>query len=294
MICVTGASGTLSSEVIGQLESAKATFRGAYFSNKKAEAAGARGIEAVIIDYNRPETLRAAFQGCDKLFLLGPSVPNQSELEQNAVEAAKAVGVRHIVKQSVLGAAEEAYSLAKVHRPVEKAIESSGLAWTFLRPNSFMQNAVTFMGATIRAEGAFYNAGDQANISHVDVRDIAAVAVKALTGPSHEGKAYTLTGPEALTYDELASELSKALGRPISHVNLSPSDLKTGMLAVGMPEVIADRMLDLERYFREGRASLVTDDIKQVTGREPRRIAEFVRETAATGIWEVEAEGATR
>ncbi len=79
MICVTGASGTLGSEVIRQLASAMAPFCAAYFSNKKAEAARARGIEAVIIDYNRPETLRAAFQGCDKLFLLGPSVPNQSE-----------------------------------------------------------------------------------------------------------------------------------------------------------------------------------------------------------------------
>jgi uncharacterized protein YbjT (DUF2867 family) len=294
MICVTGASGTLGSEVSRQLESAKAPFRGAYFSNDRAEAAGTRGIEAVVIDYNRPDTLRAAFQGCDKLFLLGPNVPHQTELERNAVEAAKAVGVQHIVKQSVLGAAEDSYSLAKVHRPVETAIESSGLAWTFLRPNSFMQNAVTFMGATIRAEGAFYSASDQASISHVDVRDIAAVAVKALTGPGHEGKAYTLTGPEALTYDDLASELSKALGRPISHINLSPSDLKTGMLAVGMPEEIADRMLDLERYFREGRANFVTDDIKHVTGREPRHIAEFVRETARTGIWEVEAGGATR
>ena len=152
MICVTGASGTLSSEVIRQLESAKVPFRGAYFSNKKAEAAGARGIEAVIIDYNRPETLRAAFQGCDKLFLFGPSVPNQSELEQNAVEAAKAVGLRHIVKQSVLGAAEESYSLAKVHRPAERAIESSGLAWTFLRPNSFMH---LLAGALLYLAGSF-------------------------------------------------------------------------------------------------------------------------------------------
>lgn len=294
MLCVTGASGTLSSEVIRQLESAKAPFRGAYFSNKQAEAARARGIEAVIIDYNRPETLRAAFQGCDKLFLLGPNALNQSELERNAVEAAKAVGVRHIVKQSVMGAVEESYSLAKVHRPVEKAIESSGLAWTFLRPNSFMQNAVTFMGKTIRAEAAFYSASGQAKISHVDVRDIAAVAVKVLTGPNYEGKAYTMSGHEALTYDELASELSKALGRPISHINLSPSDLKSGMLAEGMPEAIADQMLDLERYFREGRASRITDDIKQVTGREPRRFAEYVRETAATGVWDVEAEEVTR
>lgn len=294
MICVTGASGTLSSEVIRQLESAKVPFRGAYFSNKQAEAARARGLEAVIIDYNRPATLRTAFQGCDKLFLLGPNALNQSDLERNAVEAAKAAGVRHIVKQSVMGAVDESYSLAKVHRPVEKAIESSGLAWTFLRPNSFMQNAVTFMGKMIRAESAFYSASGQAKISHVDVRDIAAVAVKALTEADHEGKAYTLTGPEALTYDELAGELAKVLGRPISHINLSPSDLKNGMLAEGMPEAIADRMLDLERYFQEGRASCITNDIKQVTGREPRRFAEYVRETAATGVWDVEAEELTR
>ncbi len=293
MICVTGASGTVSSEVIRQLEAAKAPFRGAYFSAKKAEAARSRGIEAVIIDYNQPETLRAAFQGCDKLFLLGPNALNQSELEQNAVEAAKAAGVKHIVKQSVMGAVEESYSLAKIHRTGEKAIESSGLAWTFLRPNSFMQNSVTFMGKTIRAEATFYSATGSAKISHVDVRDIAAVAVKALTGSNHEGKAYTLSGPGALTYDELASELSKALGRPISHINLPPADLKGAMLAEGMPEAIADRMLDLERYLGEGQASGITNDIKQVTGQEARGFAEYVKETAATGVWDVEADEIT-
>ncbi len=288
MICVTGAGGTVSSELIKQLESASAPFRAAHFSNEKAEAACARGIDAVIIDYNSPEMLQAAFQGCDKLFLLGPNALNQSELEQNAIEAAKAVGVQHIVKQSVFGADGEAFSLALVHRPVEKAIESSGLTWTFLRPNSFMQNVVTYMGETIRAEAAFYSASGEAKISHVDVRDIAAVAVKALTEPTHAGKAYALTGPEALTYDEFADELSKVLGRPISHISLPPSDLKQGMLAVGMPEKIADQMLDLERYYREDQASRTTNDIKQVTGREPRRFADYVQETAATGVWDAE------
>ena len=278
MICVTGAGGTVSSELIKQLESTNAPFRAAHFSNEKAEAARARGLDAVIIDYNRPETLRAAFQGCDRLFLLGPNVLNPAQFELNAVEAAQAVGVRHVVKQSVLGADEEAFSLALVHRPVEKAIESSGLAWTFLRPNSFMQNVVTYMGETINAEASFYSASGNAKISHVDVRDIAAVAVKALTEPTHAGKAYTLTGPEALTYDELANELSKVLGRPISHISLPPSDLKQGMLAEGMPEEIVDRMLDLERYFREDQASHITNDIKQVTGRDPRRFAQYARD----------------
>ncbi len=281
MICITGAGGTVGSEVVKQLELVKVPFRAAYFSKEKVEAARAKGIEAVIIDYNRPETLRAAFQGCDKLFLLGPNALNQTQLELNAVEAAKAVGVRHIVKQSVMGAEEEAFSLALVHRPVEKAIESSGMAWTFLRPNSFMQNVVTFMGETIKAEAAFYSASGEAKITHVDVRDIAAVAVKALTETTHAGQAYTLTGPEALTYDELANELSKVLGRPISHISLSPSDLKHGMLAEGMPEAIADRMLDLERYYREDQASRITNDIKQVTGRDPRRFAQYTRNCAS-------------
>ena len=89
----------------------------------------------------------------------------------------------------------------------------------------------------------------------MDVRDIAAVAVTTLMSSGHEGKIYTLSGPEALTYDDMADELSKALGREIRHVSLSPEDLKSGMLAEGMPEAIADRMLDLERYFREDRAS---------------------------------------
>lgn len=283
MICITGAGGTLGSEVLKQLESTNARFRLAYFSKGKADRARASGIEAVVIDYNRPATLEEAFVGCDRLFLLGPNVLEQTGLELNAVKAAKASGVRHIVKQSVMGAAEESYSLAKVHRPVEKAIESSGLAWTFLRPNSFMQNVVTFMSETIRSEGAFYSASGNAKISHVDVRDIAAVAVHALTGGNHEGRAYTLTGPEALTYEKISGELSDALGRSIMHVSLPSTDLKQGMLAGGMTEELADRMLDLERYFREGLASNISDDIKLVTGNNPRRFQNFLREAVATG-----------
>jgi uncharacterized protein YbjT (DUF2867 family) len=294
MICVTGASGTLSSEVIRQLEGQQIPFRAAYFSEQAASAARARGVDAVVIDYNVPDMLRAAFRGCTTLFLLGPNALNQTDLELNAVDAARAVGVRHIVKQSVMGAAEEAYSLANIHRSVEKAIERSGMAWTFLRPNSFMQNAVTFMAPTIRAEGAFYSASGEARISHIDVRDIAAVAVAALTTERHKERIYALSGPEALTYDEMADELSRALGRVIRHVSLPPADLKASMLTAGVPETIADRMLDLERYFREGHASVITDDVKRVIGREPKRFADYVRDTVATGVWNADVAPATR
>lgn len=289
MICVTGAGGTVGRELVRQLEAEAAPFRSAYFSIGKVESARGRGLDAVLIDYGNPETLRNAFEGCDRLFLLGPSAPDQVELETNAVEAAQATGVKHIVKLSVMNADKEDYEFGRIHREVEKAIEASGLDWTFLRPNSFMQNTVTFMSDSIRTQSAIYSSAGDGKISSVDVRDIAAVAVKALTEPGHEEKVYTLNGPEAFSYDEIAAQLSAVLGRTISHLNLPPADLKGAMLAMGMPDILANRLLDLDRYFREGEAASDKSDISSVLGRDPRRFADYVRETATTGVWDEDA-----
>jgi uncharacterized protein YbjT (DUF2867 family) len=279
-ICVTGASGTVGRALVRRLQTANLPFRAAYTSAERASAARAEGIDAVVADYRDPATVRAAFAGCERVFLLGPNTPDQTELELAAVQAAIAAGVRHVAKPSVMGAAHEDFSLALVHRPTERALEASGLAWTHLRPNSFMQNVETFMAPSIRAEGMFFSATDNARISHVDVRDIADVAFAALTEDGHAGRAYLLTGPEAVRYDDVAHLLAAALGRDVHHVALPPADLRHGMLAEGMPESIADRMLDLERYFREGRAERVTDDVARVSGHAPRRFVDYVREAA--------------
>ena len=285
MIFVTGAGGTVGSELISQLQAKSIWFRAGYHSAEKAAAANERGIEAVRIDFTQPTNLQAELDGCERLFLLGPNRVDQAALEQNAVDAAKTAGVKHIVKQSVMHAQDEAYSMARMHRAVEKSIEASRIAWTFLRPNSFMQNTVTFMGDTIRGENALYTASGDAGVSFVDVKDIAAVALETLTAPGHEGQAYTLTGPEALTHDQLARVLTEILGRTITHIDLGPDDYLQGMLASGMPAELAERMLDLERYIREGRPGEVTGDVFAVTGRTPRSFVEFVRETAATEVW---------
>lgn len=274
MILITGAGGTVGSEIAKQLEAAGVPFRAAFHTASKATK-----DNSVVIDFNDPASLRAAMQGVDKLFLVANGA-NQVEMETNAVEAAKAAGVKHIVKLSVIRAEEDSYSFAHVHRAAEKAIEASGLAWTHLRPNGFMQNLHNYMIGTIKDHGAFYSSIGDTKIAHVDVRDIAAVAVKALTEPGHESKAYTLTGPEGLTYDEIASKLTAAAGREIRHVKVGDADVKGGMMQSGAPEAYADAFLDLQRFYRTGAAANATDDIRRVAGREPHTFDDYARDHA--------------
>jgi len=274
MILVTGASGTVGSEVARQLRAQGAPVR---VASRTASA----GKDALPVDFAHPETLAPALAGVDAVFLLGATLPNQAELETNVVTAAKKAGVKRLVKLSVFGAATEAFGFARIHRAVEKAIEASGIPFTFLRANGFMQNVANFYAGTIKAQGAFYGSAGEALISHVDVRDIAAVAVKALTEPGHEGRAYTITGPEALTYSQIAQKVSVATGKPVAYVNLTDEQAKQGALGAGLPEFYADLLVDLTRYYRGGTAAEVSGDVAKVTGANPRTFDSFLADHLA-------------
>jgi len=281
MIVVTGAGGTVGTELVKALSAAGAQFRAAYHSADKVDRARTSGLNAVAVDYAKPETVAGALAGADHLFLLGAGAVGQTDAEIGVVRAAKQAGVRHVVKLSVWGAGDESFSFAKVHRPIERAIEASGLGWTFLRPNSFMQNLSNFYAATIRSQGAFYLPSRNARISHVDVRDVAAVASTALTEPGHEGKIYTLSGPEGLSYVEVAAKLSAAIGKPVRYVDVPDADFKQGAIAAGMPEAYAEAILSLIRYYDGGHASQVTQDFERVAGRKPTAFDQFARDNAA-------------
>lgn len=282
MILVTGAGGTVGSEVLEQLRRAGAKVRAAFHNDEKVKAARAKGLDAVKIDFDRPETLREALRGVDKVFLLTGSVPNQVEQETNLVNAAKEAGVKHIVKLSVIGADKERIIFSRIHRAAEKAIEGSGIPWTFLRANSFMQNLVTYDGETIRSQGAFYGAAGEGKISHVDVRDIAAVAVKVLTESGHAGKAYELNGPEALSYAQVAEKISQVSGKKVSYVDVPPDQMKQGMLEAGLPEAYAEALLDLHAFYKRNEASTRSDDIKRVIGRDPITFDQYAKDNAAS------------
>ena len=291
-ILVTGATGTVGSEVVKQLLSYKGQKEEDIIVKAAARSANDDtfrnlGVQVVQLDYNKPDTLSAALRGIDKLFLLTPFQSNMVDLTSNLVNEAKNAGVRYIVKQSVLGAnAEPGITSSRLHRQAEKVIEESGIPFIFLRPNFFMQNFVTFYSHFIKTQGAFYVPAGDAKASFVDVRDIAAVAVQALSGSSKNGtanhirKAYDITGGEALSYGQAAEILSKEIGKKVNYVNISDEDARKAMKGIGMEDWLIDGMMELYGIIKDGHAAQITNTVEQIVGKKPISFSQFAKEYA--------------
>jgi uncharacterized protein YbjT (DUF2867 family) len=275
MILITGASGNVGKEVLKQITQTGVEVRAAFQSVSKAAGAPS-GVEIVAVDYNQPETLQAALKAVERVFLVGPPTDQLPALERKAMEVIVQSGVRQVVKLSAMGGREAIFP--RQHAQSEDYIQSTGVPYTFLRPNGFIQNMVNYNAPTINAQSAFYGSEGDGRVSHIDIRDVAAVAVKALTEDGHVGKAYTLTGPEALTNKQIAQILSDELGREIRFINLAPAQLKEALLSAGVPEWNADALLDLQRLYREDKASTVTRDVEQILGRKAISFAQFFRD----------------
>ena len=263
MILITGASGTIGTEVVKALAEKGVPFRAAYRSRPQNLPAG---VESVALDYDRPETVAPALQGVKTLFLLSTTVAP----EVSVAKEARAAGVQRVVKLSVLNSGEPGFTFGAWHRVAEDAIEASGLLWTHLRPNAFMQNVITYMGETIKSQGALYSPAADALVSAIDARDIGAAAARVLTEGGHEGKAYDLTGPAALGYAEVAATLTRVLGRPITYVPITDEEFKRGSVAAGVPEAYADALVNLNANYREGKFARVSPDAQALLGR-PRQ-----------------------
>ncbi|APW61550.1 SDR family oxidoreductase [Paludisphaera borealis] len=280
MILVTGATGTVGGEVVRRLSAKGEAVRAVVRDPEKAASLALPHVEVVEGDFDRPETMEAAFDGVQRAFL-ATSSSERTEAQQIAfAEAARKRGVAHVVKLSQLGAdAQSEGRFQRYHAVVEEAIQALGLAFTFLRPNLFMQGLLNFT-PTIKAKGAFFAAAGDARVSLIDIRDLADVAVAALTASGHEGKIYDLTGPEAITHNEMALGLSAALGRPIAYVDVPPEALRNTLIHVGFPAWQADGLLEEYAMYRRGEAAVVESGVQDVLGRAPRRFEAFAREYA--------------
>lgn len=281
MILVTGGTGTVGKELVKALSSAGVKFRVLTRDPGKAAALKLPGVELRRGDMEKPETLAPALEGVGKLFLLSSADPRQAEIQGRVVDAAKAAGVRHVVKLSALGADEKSpVNLARWHGATEKLIEKSGLAWTHVQPHFFMQNTLMF-APTVKAQGAIYAPMKDGKISLVDVRDVAAVAAKALTSPGHEGKRYAVTGPEALSFGQIAEKISRAAGKPVKYVDVPPAEARKAMSASGFPGWLADGLLGLYAGFSAGRAAAVSGAVSELTGGPGISFDRFAQDHAA-------------
>ena len=193
---------------------------------------------------------------------------------------ARRSGVKHIVKLSQWAASPDSpVRFLRYHAAVERKIRESGMAYTFLRPNLFMQGLLAFR-ETIIGQGKFYAAASEARVSVIDVRDIAAAAAAALTEEEHEGKTYDLTGPQALSHREIAEKLSGALGRGIEFVDVPPATMREVLIRAGLPVWQVDGLIEDYAHYSRGEAAEVRTGVQEATGRPPRSFDDFASEYA--------------
>jgi uncharacterized protein YbjT (DUF2867 family) len=280
MILITGASGNAGGAVLREVLKNGSGVQAMYRS-KEGTAKVPHGATAVIADFADQQSLSRALEGIDTVYLVCSPVRELVQLESNMIDACREAGVKRIVLNSALGAGDFAKSFPSWHRKVEDKLKGSGMDFTILRPNGFMQNLIAYFAPSIRAQGAFYQSTGNAKVSHIDMRDIAVAAAKILSSPAHHsGKIYELNGAEALSYAEIAEKISKATGRKVQYVDIPANAQRKALLDMGMPDFLVTALLELQEYYASGKASKVDGTLESLIPRAPTTMDEFLKEFA--------------
>lgn len=278
-ILVTGGTGTIGRSLLKELSDRGVRVK-ALSRNPPADLdlPGLRWVEG---DLSEPEEAAAHFRGVDRFFLLTGNGERLVPLQRNAVELAAEAGLSRVVKLSALGASNHSNSVIGVwHWVVEQAVRNSGVPWTILRPHVFMQNVLD-QEAAIRGDGVLRSPAGDASIPMVDTRDVAAAAAVVLTEEGHDGERYTLTGPEPVSWAEVAAILARVLDRPVEYRAESEPEAFARLHDAGLPAWHIGAQLALAEYQRRGGGTdVVTDTVERLTGSAPRSIEDFVRDHA--------------
>ena len=281
MILIVGATGLVGSATLRQLTARGVPVRALVRSAEKAAALTGPGVETVVGDLEQPASLDGALDGVTRALLISPLHLRQVEWQGNFVESARRAGAVHIVKLSGLGTAPDSpLRSGRWHAQTERHIADAGLPFTCLHPPFFMQNLLR-SAAVIAAQGVLVAAMQTGKIAMVDARDVAAVAVAALTSDGHVGKTYTITGPEALSFQEIAQKLAAATDRRVSYQDVPLASVRQELVAAGLAAWLVEVRMEFATALRDGYAATVTDTVQAVTGQPARTFDTFVREHAA-------------
>ncbi|WP_219837125.1 SDR family oxidoreductase [Paenibacillus sp. R14(2021)] len=274
-ILVIGATGTTGKELVKLLAKNGHKTRVTVRPTSNTSELQALGVELVQADLNDVDTLVQAMNGIQKVYFATPLVPNMVELSSSIIRAANKAAVKHLVKLS--GGGADMDTMAKWHRAVEKEIEQSGMAYTFLQSNTFMQNFIKFNSRTIRAQGAFYEPYGEGKSAYIDASDIAQVAYRVLTEEGHANKAYYLSGPEALSGAEIADILSSVTGKSIKFIDAPVEAASAGMQKAGMPAEIVEALLEHYQMMKLGHTAGVSSTVEEITGQKATSFETFAQ-----------------
>jgi len=243
------------------------------------------GAEIVTGDLADERSLVAAMDGAEKVFVLSSPHPDAMTWHRNAIDAARRTAVQLLVRSSILGAdRQSAAEFISAHTACDRYLQDSGLPYVIVRPNLFLQNIPQSTIPSIDTSGNFYVDAGEARISMVDTRDVAAVAAVALTEPGHAGAQYDVTGPEALSYADVAAKLTAALGRPIIYIDAPDEAVREALLGAGLNQWFANALVGLYQDYRrsgtDGYAAKVTGTVQRLTGHPARSLDDLLGEPA--------------
>lgn len=279
---ITGAPGNIGTHVVPLLQQQGIAVRVAARNVERAQAMLGEHTDIVRFDFTDPATFRQTFAGATRMLLVRPpALGNVPRDIAPALYAALGAGVEHIVFVSVQGV-EGARMIP--HHAIERLVERLGVGYTFLRCGFFMQNLATTHRAEIRDLDAIRVPVGEARTAFVDTRDIAAVAARTLSESGHAGRAYTLTGKEALTYYEVAAILTSVLQRPIRYTNPSAPMFTLRQLRAGNSPGYALVVTALYSATRTGTAATASHDLQRLLGRAPTTLRRFAEDYAH--VWQ--------
>ncbi|MFF4734111.1 SDR family oxidoreductase [Streptomyces mirabilis] len=275
MILVTGASGTVGSEAARLLAAQHQPTRELVRDVSRAPRAD---IEIATGDFDRPDTLDAAMRGIETVILVSPAVPAQ---EIAVIASATRQGVRHIVKITSKASADSPVERRRGQAQIEAYLETSGLSYTLLRANAYMQNLLA-LAPMIKQSGGFLMSAGDGRVGMIDARDVATTAATVAASPgAHAGRTYWLTGPDLITYNDVAKELSDALGHPVEYRRTTPAEHQSAMIQAGVPETVATSNAQAFGLIAEGDAAWLSDNVVSLTDTAPRPLRTFINDHIA-------------
>jgi uncharacterized protein YbjT (DUF2867 family) len=279
-VLVTGATGRIGSRLVPRLAAHNGVAPRAFVRNaEKAAPLAAIGAELALGSLEDPQALRAAMNGIDTLVLITGANPNAADQASAALAAAKRAGVRKIVRISVFKAAPDGPTdVTRQHGRTDPEIQSSGLTYIILRPPFFMQNLFFTAAHTIAGEGKLYFGTGDGKLGMIDVRDIVDCAMQSVVSDAYDNQVFTLTGPESISFHEIASRLTNILGRLVQYVPMPPEAVEQSVRAMGLGDWYARVMRDLCRAYSENWGDITTDTVARLTGHSPRSFDVFARE----------------